>query len=110
VEITVGTDPVGAADAPYLGYQLGDTIIIDSVAERVVSISITEDDNGVLTFVPQLRNSLPEIQERLNLVVKKMSNGTLGGTAKPATPASLINIASNAQNCCPPVPAPLIIT
>lgn len=108
VEITVGTDPVSADDAPYLGYQLGDTVVIDSEAERVVSISISEDDNGVLTFVPQLRNSLPDVQERLDLVVKKMSNGTLGGSAKPATPASLINIASDSQNCCPPVPGPVI--
>lgn len=105
VEITVGTDPVGAADAPYLGYQLGDTVVIDSVAERVIGISVSEDDDGVLTFVPQLRDSLPDEQDRLNLTVKKMANGTLGGSAKPATPASLINIASNAPNCCPPTPA-----
>lgn len=98
VEITVGTDPIGAADAPYLGYQLGDTVVANNITERVVAISISEDDNGVLTFVPQLRDSLPDEQERLNLAIKKMSNGTLGGSSKSATPISAVNTVSTQNN------------
>lgn len=105
VEITIGMDPLSEEDTPYLGYNLGDTMTIAESVERVISISITEDDDGILTFVPQFRDSLPTEQDRLNLAIKKMSNGTLGGSSKPATPASLINIATNAPNCCPPTPA-----
>lgn len=60
-QITATMDPAGG-DQPYSDFFVGDTITVpDSagapVTRRVVALSVAEDENGDLTYMPDLRTS-----------------------------------------------------
>lgn len=101
-EIVVGVEPVGEADTPYLAYLPGDTVTFQGGVERVTGVAVAEDDDGRVTFAPQLRANIFTEQERLDQAVKKMSNGTIRGDSQVATPAHLVNTRPSGPNCCPP--------
>jgi len=87
--------PIGPADMPYRTYNVGDTIIVPdygggTIAQRVRSLSGSEDDNGEITYSPELGDLILEEQERTLLAIKKMADGTLEGESPVATPVSYI--------------------
>lgn len=106
--ITVGIEPAGLADAPYTGFRNGDTVEvpdydltpIDAVVE---SITVTEDDNGKVTFALEVNDVFIAAEERNQLALKKMTNGTMQGdtpAAKVATPINALDLGG--PTCCPP--------
>lgn len=106
-EITVGLAPVDDTDTPYLAFTTGDTVTVPDEAgaptsERVMAITVTEDEEGIVTFVPVMRDVILDEQARFAQAIKKMSNGTIGGHSKVATPAAQISTAG--RDCCPPQP------
>jgi hypothetical protein len=107
-EVTVGIEPIDETDCPYLGFNVGDTIeLISDEPEpeqiRVVGFAVSEDVNGKITFVPQLKELIFTDQQRRAQAIKKMSNGTFQGDSKVATPAALIDLPKAGPTCCPPV-------
>lgn len=86
---------------------IGDRVTVprfdgSTASERIVGWSIDEDRDGVVTVAPELKDVLLGIEERFDETLKKMSNGTLGGTSRVAQP---INTTPSTVTCCaPPVP------
>lgn len=80
-------DPTGSGDVPYLDFGLGDTVTVGSHLERAVQISGALTDDGIVAKVA-VRDLILHAEDRLALTVKRMSDGTLGGDAKPASPAA----------------------
>lgn len=81
----------GAGDDPYTDWEVGDRISVpgedlNAVEERVLGITVTEDDVGNLVFSPELSSPNVTAAKRLERIVKRMANGTLGGLAVGATP------------------------
>ena len=94
-EITAAVEPVDATDTPYVGFRPGDTVTVPTVdggttTERVVAMTVSQDENGTLTFAPELRDVLLEERERFAVALKKMANGTLSGTSPVASPIAQI--------------------
>lgn len=86
--ITVTQDDSYTSDAntPYLAYRPGDTITVPDenlapVAERVIAITVEEDDDGELTFVPELKDLILAAEERFEQDIRKMNRGNLGGSS-----------------------------
>lgn len=84
-------DPMSVADRPYRSYNVGDIITVPDYGtgtsgQRVRAITGSEDENGEVTYSPELGDLLLEEQERLMLAVKKMSDGTLEGESPVAQP------------------------
>lgn len=85
----------GGADQPYIRYRPGDTITVPALdgtplQERVLAITVSEDENGYLTFAPELGDIILPYQERFAQALKKMDAGTLQGDSKVATPIALV--------------------
>src|SRR5690606_41130373 len=101
-QITVGIDPVDAQ--PLRDWRVGDTVFVDGAMRRVMAVTgrIDPDRPGQITWVPQLGDIIEPFTLRTARAQKKMTNGTLGGTSKIASPLSSVPIA--APNCCPPQP------
>lgn len=90
-QITAAIDPISDSDTPYVSYTPGDTVTVPDVdgtpvAERVIAISMQQDEDGVVTFVPQFKDLILEEEERFDLSIKKMSNGTFGGSSPAVSP------------------------
>lgn len=86
--------PIGVTDRPFLDYNVADTITVPdygggTVAQRVRALSGAEDDNGEITYSPELGDLILEAQERELLILKKMADGTLDGESPVATPRTL---------------------
>lgn len=105
-EITVGVEPEALADCPYFGYEVADTLPYGATQERVMSMAVAEDMDGRLTFSPGLRDIIFDEDERNDQAIKKMSNGTLRGDSKVASPAALIDVPKAGPTCCAPEPDP----
>src|SRR5690348_1328858 len=71
-------DPRWNAEAPYLGFSVGDTISVQSVNHRVLAFSVTEDEQtDRVIFVPTLNdNVVLNPQERMAQALTKMVRGT----------------------------------
>jgi hypothetical protein len=109
VAISAVLQPVAAngSDQPYRGFRVGDTIAVpgvdgDASQERVIALTVKEDEHGTLSYVPELKDLLLSADERFAETVLKMSNGTAGGQSIVATPAAMVGTAT--PDCCPPVP------
>lgn len=91
VATELGVEPSGVGDEPYVDYDLGDTITApdedggDS-SQRVVSITVAEDENGDVSFANELKDTVLVQEEQFNRWLKLLLAGTLRGTAKNATP------------------------
>lgn len=82
-QITADIEPASDADTPYLSYAVGDTITVPDeagtpTAERVVAITVAEDEDGRITYAPELNDLILEAQERLTDRIRKLSTGTAG--------------------------------
>jgi hypothetical protein len=93
--ITAELDPSGTNDVPYLHFRVGDTITVPDhtgapIQERVIAMTVDEDDDGYLTYQPELGDLILPYQERFQQALKKMENGTLQGDSEIATPISLV--------------------
>lgn len=54
--------------------------------ERIHTLSVTEDEDGNVSLVPELVDVILKPEERVAIALKKMSNGTLGGQSRVAQP------------------------
>lgn len=99
--------PMGPADTPYLSFEVGDRITVPASGggtsvERVLAMTVTEDEQGNVSYAPELKDIIAEDQERIAETIKKMSDGTLAGQAVPATSAA--SLAGTAgPTCCAPI-------
>lgn len=77
--------PTGTGDVPYLDLIHGDTVTTGSDLERAVRFAGELTDNGaeISVFTKDL---ILAVEDRLDLAIRRMNDGTLGGTA-PASPA-----------------------
>jgi hypothetical protein len=85
--------PMGTTDRPYRAFNVGDTITVPNygggtISERVRALTGAEDDNGEITYSPELGDLILETQERQAQAIKKMSDGTLEGESPVATPVA----------------------
>lgn len=92
-EITVDLEPMSEADTPYLAFRVGDLITVPDMdgtptAERVRALTVAEDENGNITYVPELKDRILEQREAQQQALKKMSNGTIRGQSVVASPLS----------------------
>lgn len=91
-EIGVDLVPTGPADLPYVAFRVGDTITLPDVpsrvpaSERVQAITVTMDDDGVITYAPELRDIQLDDREKFAEAIEKMANGTLDGESKVGQP------------------------
>lgn len=97
VVTTASIEPQGG-DEPYINFQVGDLVTIPDetgtpVAMRVRSVSVTTDPEGNPVYVPELGSMAEERAQRVQRWLKRMANGTIGGSVESASPA-------------PPLPAP----
>lgn len=85
---------------PYIGFQVGDKVTVEDVEERVVGVTVSEDEEGAVSYQVDWRDLVFEGEEAFAQWLKKMANGTLGGQAKPANPVS--QSTGGGGNACPP--------
>lgn len=90
-EITAGFAPRNESERPYSAFAVADTIAVPDIdgsatPERVVALTVTEDENGTVTYAPELKDVLLSAGERVEQAIKKMSDGTLRGQSKVAAP------------------------
>lgn len=83
----------GTAELPYRHFAVGDTITVPEIdgttaLERVMALTVAEDENGVVTYVPELKDVLLQRDERWEQNLKKMADGTFRGQSAVATPTS----------------------
>lgn len=93
VAAAAGIEPTGVGDDPFTDWDLGDTLLAPdetgvTSAQRVVSITVVEDDNGEATFAPELRDTLTVQEERLDRWLKRLVNGSLRGQSNSAAPTT----------------------
>lgn len=98
--------PTGESDTPYLAAGVGDTVLVPGwdgtpTRERVLAITAAEDELGVMTFALECKDVILQAQERWEEWLKKMSNGTMRGDSKVATPVSNVGVKTT-SDCCPP--------
>lgn len=90
--ITAGIEALSEAETPYVGWRVRDQLTMPNeagtpTAYRVTAITVTEDeDNGALTFTPELRSNLEVTRERVERWLKRLSDGTLDGKSAGTTP------------------------
>lgn len=90
-------DPATETHNAYTDYRLGDTIVAPTVsgstaAVRVSSISVTEDENGYLSVIPEFV-TLRDVQEqRVKRWLTRTNNGTLAGKSFNST---LVTVSSS---------------
>jgi hypothetical protein len=93
--IAADVNPIDQTDRPYRGWNVGDTVTVPAyaggtISQRIRAITGAEDDNGEITYSPELGDLILEAQERELLAIKKMADGTLDGESPVATPVSLV--------------------
>lgn len=91
VAVTAVLEPTGTGDVPYADFGVGDYLNAPDAAgavasQRVVSLTVSEDEHGNSRFVPELTSQRKVQEEAAQRWLKRMANGTLGGTAESATP------------------------
>lgn len=94
-QISAGVEPSLDADTPYVGFNVGDHVAVPdetgaAVSERVMSVTVSMDEHGKLTYAPELRDLIAQRVERWEQALKKYSNGTMRGDSKAATPVANI--------------------
>lgn len=101
-QITVGIDPVDSQ--PLRDWRVGDSVWVDGAMRRVMAVTAQMDPDrpGRVTWVPQLGDIIESISVRTARAQKKMTNGTLGGTSKIASPLS--GVPAAVPDCCAPRP------
>jgi hypothetical protein len=99
-EIAADLEHVDDTDTPYVAFGVGDRVTVPDIPgrgpslERVTSITVAVDENGHVTYAPELRDPLLDERERFVETVTKMANGSLGGDSRVATPAAFVSSTS----------------
>ena len=106
--ITVGWEPIDETDAPYSPVLVGDIVTVPDRdlagnPEQVLSITYSEDTQGVISWAAELAFVIPTQEQRWDTTQKKLSDGSLQGNSRVATPLSDQNGLASAP-CCSPVP------
>lgn len=91
VSLTANVEPTGINDSPYVDFSVGDMVTAPDMDEaltefRVVSLSVTEDEEGNPKFTPELGTHNDDRERIVQRWLKRMSNGTLGGSVESAAP------------------------
>jgi hypothetical protein len=91
--IAADVEPMGEPDRPYRSWNVGDTIGVPNygggvISQRVRALTGSEDENGEITYSPELGDLILEAHERELLTLKKLADGTLDGESPVATPVS----------------------
>lgn len=91
VTTTLGIEPTGTADNPYVDFVVGDSITApdetgSSSQQRVVSLTVVEDDNGEVSFANELKAPFLIAEEAFSRQLKKLLNGSIGGHTQAANP------------------------
>ncbi len=90
VATSIGIEPTGTGDEPYVDFGVGDYITAPdetgTSSQRVVSITVVEDDNGEATFAPELRSTTDVQEERIAKQLTRLVNGGLRGKSNSAAP------------------------
>lgn len=94
--IVLGIEPLGDSDTPYLGYWPGDSVTAPNetgtpATYRCEGVTVTEDEDGQLTFVPELSQLYDTSVRRNQTWLERVGNGTLGGRSAVASLAMDIN-------------------
>lgn len=88
----MGIEPTGTGDNPYVDFGVGDYITAPdetgSSSQRVVSLTVVEDENGEASFAPELRSTLDVQDERIAKQLTRLINGSLRGRSNSASPDS----------------------
>lgn len=84
--LRVRQDTTGS-DVPCVNYQPHDTVILDGEACVVDAISWSSDDIGMAVWVPELLDPVASRVERTEVVLRRMTAGSLGGRSQAASPA-----------------------
>lgn len=92
-EISTDFAPATTDEWPYIGFGLGDKARVADidgaqVDEVVKGITVTQDDNGELTFALDVKDVILEEQERFAQALKKMADGTVAGDSAVASPVT----------------------
>jgi hypothetical protein len=92
-QITLGADPdpINPDDAYGAGWDIGDYVITynrqgTTSPVRVLQVAVAEDDDGMLSVLPQLSSLLEQREIRMQRWLTRMSNGTMNGTSEVASP------------------------
>lgn len=91
--IVVGIEPVDTTDQPYEAFGIGDTVTAPDIdgtptEYRVAAISCQEDEDGNLTWFPELATARDIQEQRWERWLRRTANGTLEGRSRAATPTS----------------------
>ena len=91
VSLGADPDPAAPANAVFSGWTLGDYVNVQDrtgviAPQRVLQISITEDDNGALTVLPELSTLLDQREVRWQRTLNRMTGGSLDGSSAVASP------------------------
>lgn len=91
VATTLGVEPTGTGDAPYVDYVVGDTITAPeadgtSTEQRVVSLTVVEDDNGEVSFANELKATFLVQEEAFDRQLKKQLDGSMSGQSVSSNP------------------------
>lgn len=94
-EVACDLVPVDETDTPYLAFGVGDTVTVPTVdggttQDRIVALTVTEDDDGVISFAPEINDVVLRRPERQSQALKKMVDGTMAGDSRVATPVARI--------------------
>lgn len=87
--ITCAYEPANDAETPYLGVFPGDTLSAPDAAGnattyRVEGFTVTEDENGELSYTPELSSLVETDRRRQQTWLARIGQGTLGGRSSSA--------------------------
>lgn len=89
---TATLHPRGPVTTPYVSFEVGDTITAPDETDadasmRVLSIAMSEDDEGVIDWPVRLRDEQLELEERHNTWLRRMADGAALGGARVSSRA-----------------------
>lgn len=101
VSVQTSIEPAGG-DAPYDDFNVGDTVTVPgaqggTAQRRVLALTVAEDGEGNPVYVPELESVVEAEGRRQARALKRMANGTLGGTSASASPARALAKREQAQ-------------
>lgn len=83
-QITADIEPTSDANTPYVGgWAVADVVTVpdsagDPTDEKVMAITVLEDDDGYLSYAPEFHDVILAAQERFSERIKKLATGTNG--------------------------------
>lgn len=94
VGVSVAMEVNGGVE-PFVDFAVADWITVPDedgtpASMRVMAVTVTEDEEGNPIYVPELRTLAQEQEQRIARWLKRMTNGTLGGTVESASPAPYV--------------------